>query len=146
VYSTFIGIDPGKSGGIAVLSDNTSKAFPMPETERDISSLFQSLFHPHTFAIIEKVHSAPQQGVASVFTFGANYGFLRGCLCALGFAFDEVRPIEWQTKLNCKTGGDKNVTKAKAQQLFPGIKVTHAIADALLIAEYNRRFYNSVTK
>jgi hypothetical protein len=31
------------------------------------------------------------------------------------------------------------VSKRKAQELFPGIKVTHAIADALLIAEYNRR-------
>jgi hypothetical protein len=35
--------------------------------------------------------------------------------------------------------GDKNVTKRRAQQLFPQLKVTHAIADALLIAEYGRR-------
>ncbi len=41
--------------------------------------------------------------------------------------------------LDCMTGGDKNVTKRKAQELFPEIKVTHAIADALLIGEYARR-------
>jgi hypothetical protein len=35
--------------------------------------------------------------------------------------------------------GDKNVTKRKAQELFPSLKITHATADALLIAEYLRR-------
>jgi len=29
------------------------------------------------------------------------------------------------------------VSKAKAAQLFPYIRMTHAIADALLIADYN---------
>ena len=33
---------------------------------------------------------------------------------------------------------DKNVTKNRAQQLWPTIKVTHAIADALLLGEYCR--------
>jgi hypothetical protein len=36
------------------------------------------------------------------------------------------------------TKGNKNITKQKAQELFPGIKVTHAIADALLIATYGK--------
>ena len=35
--------------------------------------------------------------------------------------------------------GDKNVTKRRAQELFPGARVTHAVADALLLAEYCRR-------
>jgi hypothetical protein len=41
--------------------------------------------------------------------------------------------------MGCLTKGDKNVSKSRAQELFPSIKVTHAIADALLIAEHNRR-------
>jgi len=40
--------------------------------------------------------------------------------------------------LGCLSKGDKNVTKAKAQEQFPNIKVTHATADALLIALYGR--------
>jgi hypothetical protein len=36
------------------------------------------------------------------------------------------------------TRGDKNVSKRRAQEIFPMIKVTHSVADALLIAEYNR--------
>ena len=31
------------------------------------------------------------------------------------------------------------MSKAKAQQLFPNLKITHAIADSLLIADYCRQ-------
>ena len=41
--------------------------------------------------------------------------------------------------MDCLTGGDKNVTKRKAQSLFPWVKVTHAIADSMLLAEYCRQ-------
>jgi len=51
----------------------------------------------------------------------------------------DVSPVKWQSALSCLTKGKKNVTKARAQQWFPKIKVTHGIADALLIAEYGRR-------
>ena len=37
-------------------------------------------------------------------------------------------------------GGDKNVTKRKAQELWPNIKITHAFADALLLGEFGRLF------
>ncbi len=36
----------------------------------------------------------------------------------------------------------ENVTKARAAQLFPAVKMTHAVADALLIAEYGWRCEN----
>jgi hypothetical protein len=42
------------------------------------------------------------------------------------------------------TKGDKNITKRKAQELFPEIKITHAIADSLLIAEYGRRLCSTL--
>jgi len=41
--------------------------------------------------------------------------------------------------LECLTGGNKNVSKAKAKELFPGTKFTHTTADATLIAEFGRR-------
>ena len=63
-------------------------------------------------------------------------------LTAAGIPFERVRPQQWQKSLGCLTKGDKNVTKRKAQELFPMMKVTHATADALLIAEYGRRVSN----
>lgn len=137
-----IGIDPGKSGGMAALSQSGAVmvSCKLPETERDIETLLvKGVADDAEFAFIERVASSPQMGVKSAFSFGQSYGFLRGCLCAAGVAFDEVTPAKWQRAMGCLSKGDKNVTKAKAQQLFPGIKITHAIADALLIAEYGRR-------
>jgi crossover junction endodeoxyribonuclease RuvC len=141
-----LGIDPGQSGGLAWISTNTDEALgnvhavKMPETERDTWEWLCE-FGAENFAVIEKVHSMPKQGVASVFKFGRSYGFLRGCLIASGIPFEEVTPQAWQKEMGCLTRGDKNVSKAKAQQLFPTMKITHAVADALLLAAYAQRLY-----
>lgn len=144
----FIGIDPGKSGGIAALLPDgqvylTAK---LSETEKDIAEVLKSLDASFTHwpsALLEKVHAMPKQGVSSSFTFGKGYGFLRGLLTALEIPFDDVTPQAWQKAMSCMTGGNKNVSKQRAQQLFPKVKVCHAIADSLLIAEYLRRKENA---
>ena len=87
-------------------------------------------------AYIEQVHSSPQMGVKSAFTFGNGFGHLEMALTAAGIPFTRIRPQVWQKELGCLTKGDKNVSKRKAQELFPSMKVTHATADALLIAKY----------
>ena len=141
----FIGIDPGQSGGIVALDTNgiVTHCEKMPGTEGDIGSLLSSIRWEsetdHNFALIEAVHSMPKQGVSSSFKFGQNYGLLRGILIGQQIPFDQVTPQRWQKAMGCMTKGDKNVSKAKAQQLFPGERITHAVADALLIAEYCRR-------
>ena len=136
-----IGIDPGSSsGGIAMIDElNRAAAWKMPETETDVMDLLESFVDHGSTCYIEKVHSMPKQGVASTFTFGKNYGFLLGVLRALKIRTEHVTPQAWQKFLGCRSGGNKNITKAKAQELFPELKITHAIADALLIAEYGRR-------
>jgi crossover junction endodeoxyribonuclease RuvC len=90
----------------------------------------------------------PQQGVSSVFTFGQNYGMLRGILAALKIRREFVTPSVWQKAMGCITRSGipktakKNFHKTKAQELFPGLKITHAIADALLICEFAKRSEN----
>ena len=111
------------------------------ETERDICLWFEVLPHEGTDAVIEKVHAMPKQGIASTFKFGQSYGFLRGMLIAHKVSFKAVAPGIWQRSMSCLTKGDKKVTYRRAQELFPQVKVTHAIADALLIAEYARFLY-----
>jgi hypothetical protein len=146
----YIGIDPGVSGGIAILSTSgqvvdTTKMLP---TERDIYEWLRERLtwfgngDARAFAIIERVNAGVFAivGVVSAFTFGRSYGTLLGILTGIDVPYEEVVPQRWQAMLQCLTRGDKNVSKRKAQQLFPGISVTHAIADALLLAEYGRRF------
>lgn len=142
----YLGIDPGASGGLAVRGDGYAMGYKMPATERDIADLFVEIGLEITMALIERVHSFPGQGVSSSFAFGKNYGFLRGMLIAYGIPFEDISPQRWQKALGCLTGGDKNVSKQKAQQLFPQLKITHATADALLISEYGWRVFASLTE
>lgn len=142
----FIGIDPGTNGGMAWVGGGCLMTFKLKgATERDVWEAMQAFVTTDVadcFAVIESVHSSPQMGVVSAFTFGRSLGFLRGVLIAAEIAFEEVTPQKWQKALGCLSKGDKNVTKARAQQLFPAMKVTHANADCLLLAEYAWRVWH----
>ncbi len=142
----FLGIDPGQSGGLAILNPNFVDPTVIPFkdlTDRDTALAFEVCNYPDVVGMIENVHSFPGQGVASSFKFGMHFGFLRGLLAASDASYEFVSPQSWQKAMGCLTKGDKNVSKAAAQRLFPSVKVTHAIADALLIAEHCRRTWNS---
>jgi len=139
-----IGIDPGKSGSIAFIFERHDLApeiwtVKASETLHDISAaLDDALSQDHCEAVIENVHSSPQMGVKSAFSFGQSFGQLEAILAAKGIPYRLVSPAKWQGDMKCRTKGDKNVTKAAAQRLFPQVKITHANADALLIAEWGR--------
>ena len=154
---TVIGLDPGSSGGIAWFDQvGIAHAVKMPVTDRDILDILQPLVRGTcTRAALEKV-SASQgrnpdgtmrtQGVVSAFKFGMGYGGLRMALTACEIQFDDVMPKKWQAEFGLlrlskaeTITAKKNRHKAKAQQLFPSLKITHAVADALLIAEWLRR-------
>jgi hypothetical protein len=159
----YIGIDPGLSGGIAYVDDpqpsarikaaDLVRAFPMPKSERDILTLLQDMTEGgvlQTFAMLERVGATPQMGVVSSFTFGKGYGGLLMALAAVEIPFDQVAPVKWQNVMECRTPKerraelghkDKNIDKRRAEQLFPMLRVTHATADALLIADYCRRVH-----
>jgi crossover junction endodeoxyribonuclease RuvC len=139
----FIGIDPGKSGALVALRDDgsISSFIKGDETEHDIAFWLRASAAGGNgvVATLERVGAMPGQGVSSTFKFGQSFGFLKGILTALAIPYCEVGPVKWQNAMSCRTGGDKNVSKSAAQRLWPDKKITHAIADALLIAEYGRR-------
>lgn len=139
----WIGIDPGQSGGIAVIEETSSGVLvtsqKLDATEADVSAFLDVFAVRAKFCVIEKVGATPQMGVCSAFTFGKSFGFLIGILTAHKIPFDFVTPQKWQKSLGCLTKGDKNVSKSAAQRLFPSVRFTHANADATLLAEYCRR-------
>ena len=145
-HQTIIGIDVGANGAIAWITNGKPCVEKMPDTLQDLWELFGSITHSlmpvderYFKAYIEQISSSPQMGVVSAFSFGRGYGNLEMALTASGIPFERVRPQVWQKTLGCMTKGDKNVTKRKAQELFPSLKITHATADALLIAEYGTK-------
>lgn len=139
-YETIIGIDPGANGAIAWITDGKPCVEKMPDTLQDLWELLCELSNEgNCKAYLEAVSSSPQMGVVSSFSFGRGYGNLEMALTAAGIPFERIRPQVWQKALGCMTKGNKNVSKRKAQELFPDRKVTHTTADALLIAYYGTK-------
>lgn len=144
----FIGIDPGKTGGLAVVDRNgrVREAVKMPSTNPEILRKieeFAGLAAPETpvHCALEYVRSRPGLSSVAMFTFGRGYGALEMALAAVGLPFDSPTPQRWQTAMECMSKGDKNITKARAAKLWPRLTLTHATADACLIAEYCRRYH-----
>jgi len=139
----FIGIDPGTSGAIAVVNE-TGQPVDWMGTDATPADLWRWLQettcdHHVQLAVIERVHSSPQMGVRSAFTFGSSAGFLQGIVTAAGLRHEYITPHQWQKSLRCLSGGDKNLLKRKAQELFPSQRMTQKNADAFLLAEFARR-------
>jgi hypothetical protein len=152
----YVGIDPGLGGGIAAIDARGTiiRVARMPRRDRDIIRIFRELKKLDTcFGMLEDVWSTPQMGVVSAFTFGVGKGKLLMALCATGMPYAKVAPIKWQNVMDCRTPKevraelghkDKNINRARAMEVFQLAEVTHALADALLLAEYCRRVRGSM--
>ena len=147
MLAVYIGIDPGASGGIAAVTEHGAilHMAATPETPRGVLDVLRGI--GATFAVIEKVWATPGMGVTSAFSFGGSYHGLLMALAAVEIPFDAVAAARWQKEMGTRQAGrkglekakDKNINKRRAQELFPDRTVTHATADALLLAEYCRR-------
>lgn len=143
-----LGVDPGVRGGLAILRADGSVAHVLalrPDMgEREVVDQVVLAAHlldayGSNVCFFEKVGFKRGDGGKGSFTFGGIAKGLAWALMARGVNPRYVYPAMWQAALGCLTAGNKNVSKAKAQEMFPNEKITHAVADALLIAEYGRR-------
>jgi len=150
-----IGIDPGKTGGIAFMnSESNCKAFPLPiEINRvDVGKLQEIILEQAQYtpvryksvAYIERQHvRAMQRGGILI---GENYGRVLAVLDLLEIPYVEVLPYTWKGTLfpGVNTKGDKEITVKrcldqgyKLPTLRPNGKKLHdGVADAICIAAY----------
>ena len=161
---SFVGIDPGKSGGIVIIEGSEIFCEKMPLSCLDIWHCIARLDcnGPITHIYLEKVHSSPQQGVRSAFTFGEGFGMLQMALAAKeSYPHTLVTPQVWQRELGIPPrkkkepiGSFKERLRAYAQRLYPkseiwkGTTLTlqRSVSDAILIAEYGRRLHSGELK
>lgn len=139
-----IGIDPGKAGGIAVYSIDKRRLIEvvkMPEAPQDLLN-FLRLYKYNSVCYLEKVGGLPGMGGSAMFNFGKGFGWLEMALLSLKIPNNEVIPARWMKSLSLGVRGHKTKTewknklKIEAQKLFPNVKVTLCISDALLILKY----------
>lgn len=150
----FIGIDPGQSGGMAIVNAKgvLADVIPMPVIGKEVDGqLIMEVLttwwtdsQDRCRVIIEEVHSMPKQGVATTFKFGKNYGIAIGVVQACGIPYEFVRPQEWK-KTFTLVGKDKDASRMTASQLWPSMKEkwrlknNDGLAEAALMAEHGRR-------
>lgn len=137
-----VGIDPGKTGAMALLTEDETVDFAEFSDLRSLHSVMNEWKPTH--AIIEKVHAMPGQGVSSTFTFGYYAGLAEGLIISLGIPYEFVRPQQWQKGLYAVSDGKEKKVRSinAAKRLFPKLqrvfkfKKDHNKAEALLIARF----------
>lgn len=143
----YIGIDPGKDGCVAILSDEKG-AIPSITVfdETEVSEALRNISGQPAIACLEHVTAMPKQGSVSMFNFGMNFGFWQGLLTAYKIPFELVRPDKWKKEFSITA--DKNTSIAVCKRLFPGInlrkndgcKKDHdGMAESALMAVYAKR-------
>ena len=139
----YIGIDPGKKGGIAVITETV--AYAVPFTRENLINHINA-HKASAKCIVEKVGAMPGQGVVSMFTFGEGYGYIQGVLEVNKIPYELVPPQKWKKEFSITK--DKNISIDVAKRLFPDVnlkatprsKKDHdGMAEALLMAEYGKR-------
>lgn len=155
---TIAGIDPGKTGALAILHpDGSAEFFDVPRIVlkgKDKPAWSQwarewcmalDLAVPD-MVVIEDIAARPGQGVTSMFTFGRTLGFVHGLVtattsCPVHF----VTPSVWKAKLGLLNSG-KGASREKCRTLYPSSAGSltrvkdDGRAEAALIAHYGRKF------
>lgn len=144
---TYIGVDPGKSGAMAIIHAlGNVEVIPFDAVNYSLAlARVSSGAYPVT-CCVEKVSAMPGQGVVSMFNFGHNLGVIEGLLRGYGIPYQLVPPQTWKREFSLSS--DKNKSIEVCQKLFPKVsllatersrKPSDGIAEAILIAEYARR-------
>ena len=149
----YIGIDPGKTGGVSILVGNSVKCLEMPITitkEIDVNlllSLFNSFSPSQLFCVIEDLIAMPGQSSKATQTTGINYGKLLAVLEIAGVSYQRVHPAKWKKEFQLY-GKSKYGSAEVAKRLFPSEdfvtergRLMDGAAESLLLAEYARRIY-----
>ena len=127
-----IGIDPGLSGGIAVLDNNkVLELFDMPvmadgkKNKKQLNSaLLAKLIKESTSntsesaVIVEQVNAMPGQGVTSMFNFGQTFGAIKGICATLELPIFFVRPSKWKKHFEL-INSSKDASRTKAIEMYP---------------------------
>ena len=129
-----IGIDPGLSGGIAILDDlKIFDIYDMPimsEGKKNKNQLNSAqlvniikkniISNGDTFLIVEQVSAMPGQGVTSMFNFGQTFGSIKGICAALNLPIFFVRPAKWKKHFDL-INSSKDASRTKVIEMYPSI-------------------------
>ena len=138
-----IGIDPGRSGAVAIWSGGIDKVIKCPSNSKEMADVIKSVSNENVVAYVERVWARPSNATRAAFTFGVNYGEWLGILSSFNVDTVLITPQTWmkyykqkfKVKLPKEKTDRKNILKEIAKK-YTDKKVTLYNADAILIAVY----------
>lgn len=121
--SYYISIDPGKTGAMAIFecTNKNAKYYLLKILDFTPPDILDILYKIHTDirgAFIERVHSAPGQGVSSTFNFGANFGWWIGVLEAFEIPYEMISPNVWSPTVVGRCRDKKKAAILKAVEVL----------------------------
>ena len=153
----YVGVDPGKKGGFAIIHIDLSgkqqvDVFPWDDDAfvREMAGWrdnFAAQESDGAVACVEKVGSMPHDSHKAAFNFGHSLGYIEGVLSALGIPYQLVPPNKWKKEFSL-IGKDKQASIVTCRKLFPELDLkrtercrtdSDGKAEATLLAEYARR-------
>mgnify|MGYP003147831464 CR=1 FL=1 len=147
----YIGIDPGISGGLAVIDEEGQiRAYKCPSSSEDMALLFEvcmgNTAPDNIRLLMERVWARPTNAVRAAFSYGVNYGQWLGITSCNEIKMNTVLPVEWIKWVGCAKALKRDVRKRwlkeRASNLYPEIKrVTLKTSDAILITHYAKKEY-----
>jgi len=152
------GIDPGKTGALAILHEDGSATFldvPRIKLKGKDKPAWGEWSRTWCMAldlaipdmvVIEDIAARPGQGVTSMFTFGRTLGYAHGLVAATtSCPIHFVTPAVWKGKLGL-LNSSKGASREKCSNLYPTTAADltrvkdDGRAEAALIAHYGRKF------
>lgn len=150
----FLGIDPGKNGGLAAIDGDgllvDTMVMPVFKAKRAMDRAVDMktmrnfvLLHPYQ-VITEWFRPPGFNGKKTWYSLGMSLGEIHGLLMGLGRPFTRVAPKEWQkvmlSEYEYKGNAEiKACSVDMANSIWTGIGDHDGVCEAALIAEYGRR-------
>lgn len=128
-----IGIDPGQTGAIAVLTADgvLESVVDMPgygpePMAMDVKALLDAVApRDQLFVALEEPYAVQRASSQSQMTQGIGYGILLGVVGAMGLRHERIRPSDWKKELHLPMSSKlshaekKTNSRVKASQLWP---------------------------
>ena len=158
-----LGIDPGISGGWAIIDGNEVACGDLPTYDKTINAYeLSDIIKAHNIgmAAVERVHLMPGQGISSGGKFMKAYGMCLGVIAAQMIPVKHPTPMKWKRDLALtpapshlskpqQTTWKKEQARHVASDLYPRFahmwarKKDHNRAEAVLIATWGIKCGNS---
>ena len=129
----YLGIDPGKSGGLAIITDSDEiivTATPVTkDNEIDIARVNAFIdfiitkYNTDIQCVLEDVHSIFGMSAQSNFQFGRVLGVIEGILGSRSIPFIKITPKVWQKEIWAGTTPIGNATGKLLKSGLPHVKI-----------------------